>query len=118
MLAILLFASAIANAQTSIVVSQQFWGASETNGVATWGTSTVATGGGAWGSASPGGHTAAVNSYGVFVTGTSTGGFVEQFTNQNAVMTVIGESDILPGRHRHRQKQQPLHFGRVQQRYL
>ncbi len=97
MLAILLFASAIANAQTSIVVSQQFWGASETNGVATWGTSTVATSGGAWGPASPGGHTAAVNSYGVFVAGTSTGGFVEQFTNQNAVMTVIGESDILPG---------------------
>ena len=31
MLAILLFASAIAIAQTSIVVSQQFWGANETN---------------------------------------------------------------------------------------
>ena len=97
MLAILLFASAIADAQTSIVVSQQSWGASETNGVATFGTSTVVTSGGDWGPASPGGHSAAVNSYGVFVVGTSTGGFVEQFTNQNAVMTVIGESDILPG---------------------
>lgn len=97
MLAILLFASAIAGAQTSIVVSQQFWGANETNSLATFGTSTVATSGGNWGPASPGGHSAAVNSFGVFVVGTSTGGFVEQFTNRNAVMTVIGESDILPG---------------------
>src|ERR1039458_1487908 len=97
MLAILLFASAIAVAQTPIVVSQQFWGANETNGTATFGNSTVATVGGNWGSASPGGHSAAVNSFGVFVAGTSYGGFAEQFTNQNAVMTVIGESDIGPG---------------------
>ena len=97
MLAILLFASAIAVAQTPIVVSQQFWGANETNSAATFGTTTVATSGGNWGPASPGGHSAAVNSHGVFVAGTSTGGFAEQFTNQNAVMTVIGESDILPG---------------------
>jgi len=97
MLAILLFASAIADAQTSIVVSQQFWGANETNSAATFGNTTVATSGGNWGPASPGGHSAAANSYGVFVAGTSTGGFVEQFTNQNAVMTVIGESDIGPG---------------------
>ena len=97
MLAILLFASAIAVAQTPIVVSQQFWGANETNSAATFGNTTVATSGGNWGPASPGGHSAAANSYGVFVAGTSTGGFVEQFTNQNAVMTVIGESDIGPG---------------------
>ena len=97
MLAILLFASAIAVAQTPIVVSQQFWGANETNSVATFENTTVATVGGNWGSASPGGHSAAVNSDGVFVAGTSYGGFAEQFTNQNAVMTVIGESDIGPG---------------------
>ena len=97
MLAILLFASAIAVAQTPIVVSQQFWGANETNSTATFGNTTVATVGGNWGSASPGGHSAAVNSDGVFVAGTSYGGFAEQFTNQNAVMTVIGESDIGPG---------------------
>jgi hypothetical protein len=100
MLAILLFASAIADAQT-IVVSQQFWGANETNSAATFGTGTgyelVATAGGNWGPASPGGHSAAVNTFGVFVAGTSTGDFAEQFTNQNAVMTVIGESDIGPG---------------------
>jgi hypothetical protein len=97
MLAILLFASAIAVAQTPIVVSQQFWGANETNSAATFESTTVATVGGNWGSASPGGHSAAVNSFGVFVAGTSYGGFAEQFTNQNAVMTVIGESDIGPG---------------------
>ncbi len=97
MLAILLFASAIAVGQTPIVVSQQIWGANETNSAATFAIGTVATVGGNWGPASPGGHSAAVNSFGVFVAGTSTGGFVEQFTNQNAVMTVIGESDILPG---------------------
>jgi hypothetical protein len=97
MLAILLFASAIAVAQTPIVVSQQIWGANETNSVATFENTTVATVGGNWGPASPGGHSAAVNSHGVFVAGTSTGGFAEQFTNQNAVMTVIGESDIAPG---------------------
>ena len=97
MLAILLFASAMAVAQTSIVVSQQFWGANETNGLATFGTGAVSTTGGNWGPASPGGHSAAVNSNGVFVTGTSYGGFVEQFTSQGAVMTVIGESDIAPG---------------------
>jgi len=96
MLAILLFASAIADAQT-IVVSQQIWGANETNSAATFGATTVATVGGNWGSASPGGHSAAVNSDGVFVAGTSTGDFVEQFTSQNAVMIVIGESDIGPG---------------------
>jgi hypothetical protein len=95
--ALLLFASAIAVAQTPIVVSQQFWGANETNGTATFGGSTVATVGGNWGSASPGGHSAAANSYGVFVAGTSYGGFAEQFTNQSAVMAVIGESDIAPG---------------------
>jgi hypothetical protein len=94
---ILLFASAIAVAQTPIVISQQFWGANETNSAATYETTTVATSGSAWGPASPGGHSAAVNTFGVFVTGTSSGGFVEQFTNQNAAMTVIGESDILPG---------------------
>jgi hypothetical protein len=97
MLAILLFTSAIAVAQTPIVVSQQFWGANETNSTATFGNTTVATVGGNWGSASPGGHSAAVNSFGVFVAGTSYGGFAEQFTSQNAVMTVIGESDIAPG---------------------
>ncbi len=96
--AILLFASAIAVAQTPILVSQQFWGANETNSTATFPpTITVATVGGNWGPASPGGHSAAVNSFGVFVAGTSYGGFVEQFTNQNTVMTVIGESDIAPG---------------------
>jgi len=94
---ILLFASAIAVAQTPIVVSQQSWGANETNSAATFSNTTVATSGGAWGPASPGGHSAAANSRGVFVTGTSTGGFVEQFTNQNSVMTVIGESAIGPG---------------------
>jgi hypothetical protein len=97
MLAILLFASAIAVAQNSIVVSQQFWGANEINSTATFGINTVTTAGGNWGPASPGGHSAAVNSFGVFVAGTSTGDFAEQFTNQNAVMTVIGESDIGPG---------------------
>jgi hypothetical protein len=97
MLAILLFWSASAVAQTSIVVSQKTWGANETNSAATFGTATVSTSGGAWGAASPGGHSAAVNSFGVFVTGTSTGGFVEQFTNQNSVMTVVGESGIAPG---------------------
>jgi hypothetical protein len=96
MLAILLFASAIADAQT-IVVSQQLWGANETNSAATFAASTVATVGGNWGPASPGGHSAAVNTYGVFVTGTSTGDFAEQFTSQNTAMTVIGESDIGPG---------------------
>ena len=96
MLAILLFASAIADAQT-IVVSQQIWGANETNSAATFGATTVATVGGNWGPASPGGHSAAVNSDGVFVAGTSTGDFAEQFTSQNAVMIVIGESDIGPG---------------------
>jgi hypothetical protein len=94
---ILLFASAIAVAQTPIVISQQFWGANETSSAATFGTSTVATSGGNWGPASPGGHSAAVNSHGVFVAGTSYGGFLEQFTNQGTAMTVIGESDILPG---------------------
>jgi Fn3 associated len=100
MLAILLFASAIADAQTPIVVSQQIWGANETNSAATFGINPVATSGGAWGPGSPGGHSAAVNSDGVFVVGVvnpSFGGFVEQFTNQSAVMTVIGESDIGPG---------------------
>ncbi|MGH9607051.1 MAG: FN3 associated domain-containing protein [Terracidiphilus sp.] len=97
MLAILLFASAIAVAQTPIVVSQQTWGANETNSAATYETTTVSTVGGAWGPASAGGHSAAVNSYGVFVTGTSYGDFIEQFTTQNSVMTVIGESDIAPG---------------------
>lgn len=97
MLAILLFASAIAAAQTPIVISQQTWGANETSSAATFGTGQVATFGGAWGPASPGGHSAAVNTYGVFVTGTSTGGFIEQFTRQNSAMTVIGESDIAPG---------------------
>jgi len=96
-LTILLFAPAIVVAQTPIVISQQFWGANETNSAASYATTTVATSGGAWGPASPGGHSAAVNSHGVFVVGTSFGGFVEQFTNQNAAMTVIGESDILPG---------------------
>src|ERR1035438_5173392 len=48
MLAILLFASAIAVAQTPIVVSQQFWGANETNSTATFGNTTVATVGGNW----------------------------------------------------------------------
>ena len=51
MLAILLFASAIADAQT-IVVSQQFWGANETNSVATFENTTVSTAGGNWGAAS------------------------------------------------------------------
>jgi hypothetical protein len=97
MLAILLFASAIAVAQTPIVVSQQIWGANETNSAATFANTTVATVGGNWGPASAGGHSAAVNSDGVFVAGTSYGGFAEQFTNQNAVMTVIGESGIGPG---------------------
>ena len=97
MLAILLFASATAAAQAPIVVSQQFWGADETSSAATFGGTTVVTAGANWGAASPGGHSAAVNSDGVFVTGTSTGGFAEQFTNQNSVMTVIGESDIAPG---------------------
>jgi hypothetical protein len=97
MLAILLFASAIAVAQTPIVVSQQLWGANETNSAAPYENYTVSTSGGNWGPASPGGHSAAVNTYGVFVAGTSTGGFVEQFTNQSAVMTVVGESNILPG---------------------
>ena len=96
MLAILLFASTIAGAQT-IVVSQQVWGANETNSTATFENTTIATVGGNWGPASPGGHSAAVNSYGVFVTGTSTGGAVEQFTSQNTVMSVIGVSNILPG---------------------
>jgi hypothetical protein len=101
MLAILLFASAIADAQT-IVVSQQLWGANETNSAAPFENQTVSTSGGNWGPASPGGHSAAVNTFGTFVTGTSTGGFVEQFTNlttpnQNAVMTVVGQSNILPG---------------------
>jgi hypothetical protein len=96
MLAILLFASAITDAQT-IVVSQQFWGANETNSAATFENTTVSTAGGNWGAASPGGHSAAVNTYGVFVAGTSYGDFLEQFTSQNAVMTVIGESDIGPG---------------------
>ena len=36
MLAILLFAPAIAVAQTNIVVSQQLWGANETNSAATF----------------------------------------------------------------------------------
>lgn len=97
MLAVLLFASAIAAAQTPIVVSQQFWGANETNSAATFANATVATIGGAWGPASAGGHSAAVNSYGVFVTGTSYGDFIEQFTNQNSAMTVVGESEIGPG---------------------
>jgi Chitobiase/beta-hexosaminidase C-terminal domain len=97
MLAVLLFAPAIAVAQTPIVVSQQFWGANETNGTALFESTTVATVGGNWGPASPGGHSAAANSYGVFVAGTSYGGFAEQFTNQNAVMIVIGESAIGPG---------------------
>ena len=97
MLAILLFASAIAVAQNSIVVSQQFWGADEINSTAPFGINTVTTAGGNWGPASPGGHSAAVNSFGVFVAGTSNGDFAEQFTGQNAVMTVIGESDIGPG---------------------
>jgi len=96
-LTVLLFASAVALAQTPIVISQQFWGANETNSAATFANTTVATSGGNWGSASPGGHSAAVNTHGVFVAGTSYGGFVEQFTNQNTLMTVIGESDILPG---------------------
>lgn len=96
-LAILLFASATAVAQTSIAVSQQIWGASETNSAATFENTTVTTSGGNWGPASAGGHSAAVNSHGVFVTGTSYGGFAEQFTNQNAAMTVIGESDVAPG---------------------
>jgi hypothetical protein len=96
MLAILLFASAIAVAQTP-VVSQQFWGANETNSAATFQNTTVSTIGGNWGPASPGGHSAAVNNKGVFVTGTSTGGFAEQFTSQNTAMTVIGESGIAPG---------------------
>ena len=43
MLAILLFASAIAVAQTPIVVSQQIWGANETNSAATFGNTTVVT---------------------------------------------------------------------------
>jgi hypothetical protein len=97
---ILLFASATAVAQTPIVISQQIWGANETNSAATFGTSPVATAGGNWGPASPGGHSAAVNSHGVFVAGVvdpSIGGFVEQFTNQNAVMTVVGQSNIAPG---------------------
>lgn len=97
MLAILLFAPAIAVAQNPVVVSQQFWGANETNSAATFGQATVVTAGGAWGSASPGGHSAAVNSFGVFVVGTSNGGFAEQFTNRSTVLTVIGESDINPG---------------------
>ncbi len=97
MLAILLFASAIAVAQNSIVVSQQIWGADENNSAAAFGTGTAPTSGGAWGPASPGGHSAAVNTYGTFVTGTSTGGYVEQFTNRNAVMTVVGQSNIGPG---------------------
>jgi hypothetical protein len=92
MLAILLFASAIADAQT-IVVSQQLWGANETN-------LADSTSGGAWGPASPGGHSAAVNNSGTFVVGVvnpSFGGYVEQFTNQGAVMTVVGLSNIAPG---------------------
>jgi hypothetical protein len=97
MLASLMFVSAIAVAQTPVVVSQQSWGASETSSAATFGSTTVVTAGGNWGPASPGGHSAAVNSFGVFVAGTSYGGFVEQFTSQNAVMTVIGESAIGPG---------------------
>ena len=96
MLAILLFASATAVAQNSIV-SQQFWGANETNSAATFENTTVSTVGGNWGPASPGGHSAAVNTFGVFVAGTSYGDFLEQFTSQNTVMTVIGESDIAPG---------------------
>ena len=87
---LLLFAPAIAAAQTSIVISQQFWGANETNPA-------IPTSGGAWGPASPGGHSVAVNSYGVFVVGTSYGGFAEQFTSQGTMMTVIGQSNILPG---------------------
>src|ERR1035441_4948288 len=54
MLAIPLFASAIAVAQTPIVASQQFWGANDTNSAATFVNTTVATVGGNWGSASPG----------------------------------------------------------------
>jgi Chitobiase/beta-hexosaminidase C-terminal domain len=92
----LLFVCSGAVAQT-ISISQQTWGANETNSAAPFASTTVATSGGAWGSASAGGHSAAVNTFGVFVAGTSTGGFVEQFTNQNAAMTVVGESDILPG---------------------
>ena len=95
-LAFLLFTSSSAVAQ-SIVISQQFWGANETNSTATFSNTTVSTVGGAWGPASAGGHSAAVNSNGVFVTGTSYGGFAEQFTNQNSMMSVIGESDIGPG---------------------
>jgi len=96
MLAILLFASSAAVAQNS-VVSQQFWGANETNSAATFENTTVSTVGGNWGPASPGGHSAALNTFGVFVAGTSYGDFLEQFTSQNTAMTVIGESDIGPG---------------------
>ena len=96
MLAIPLFASATAIAQNSIV-SQQFWGANETNSAAIFENTTVSTVGGNWGPASPGGHSAAVNTFGVFVAGTSYGGFAEQFTSQNTLMTVIGESNIAPG---------------------
>ena len=38
-----------------------------------------------------------LNTFGVFVAGTSYGDFLEQFTSQNTAMTVIGESDIGPG---------------------
>jgi Chitobiase/beta-hexosaminidase C-terminal domain len=96
-LTIMLFASAIAVAQTPIVISQQNWGANETNSTAPYENTTVATAGGNWGPASAGGHSAALNSDGVFVAGTSYGGFVEQFTNLASAMTVIGESDIGPG---------------------
>jgi Chitobiase/beta-hexosaminidase C-terminal domain len=96
MLAILLFASASAVAQ-NVVVSQQFWGANETNSVAPFSNTTVATSGGNWGPDSAGGHSAALNSDGVFVVGTSYGNFAEQFTNQGSVMSVIGNSTIAPG---------------------
>jgi len=95
-LTILLFASVNAVAQ-SIVISQQMYGANETNSVAPSASTTVATSGGNWGPDSAGGHSAALNSDGVFVVGTSYGGFIEQFTNQGSVMTVVGQSEIGPG---------------------
>ena len=95
-LTILLFASVNAVSQ-AVVISQQIWGANETNTVAPYSNTTVATSGGNWGPDSAGGHSAAINSDGVFVVGTSYGNFVEQFTNQGSVMSVVGNSTIAPG---------------------
>jgi hypothetical protein len=89
----------LSSSGAAITISQLTWGPSEKNSAALYGTGTVSTSGGDWGSDSADGHSGAVNSSGVFLTGTSYGGggFVEQFTNNASAMTVVGNSGIGAG---------------------